>query len=96
MLYYLTRVSPQRWEYLEQTPDGVVIASVEATVQRGHVLITIEVLPDFDRPLPIKITPAMPDVTFNAVRREIMSAVLTVMLFTKPRHSCHSTLDKIR
>jgi len=90
MLYYLTRVSPQRWEYLEQTPDGVVIASVEATVQRGHVLITIEVLPDFDRPLPIKITPAI------AVRREIMSAVLTVMLFTKPRHSCHSTLDKIR
>lgn len=63
----LIQIYPQRWRYYDRGPEGMVIATIETTVQHGSVLITVQ-FPNRDETR--RVVP-MPTVSIEAVRLAI-------------------------
>lgn len=71
MISNLTQRTPQRWDYVEADQNDALIARIETTVQRGHVLITVDEHPILSVSRPIIGVVAMPEITEVAVARAI-------------------------
>jgi len=63
----LIQIYPQQWRYYDWVPEGMIIATIETTVQRGSVLITVQ-FPGCDETR--RVVP-MPVVSIEAVQLAI-------------------------
>lgn len=69
----LIQIYPQRWRYYDRVPKGMIIATIETTVQHGSVLITAQ-FPDRDETR--RVVP-MPVISVEAVRLVIADLLNT-------------------